>query len=279
MLSFDDFKNGFDEFSANPLAAGGQKVVYRASHPLHGKVVVKILREKDARADREIQIVRDNNFKAVPKIFDVVDIEYQGGNTEAIIEQFIEGKSLRGIIDSGKRYDLYEAADFLQRSLEFLVEISDKRIVHRDIKPENIIMVGNDPVFLDFGIARVLDARSLTRTGQMGPNTPGYAAPEQFNGMKDKIDGRADLFSIGVVTYELITGKNPFIENAINAYQIYNNTVTITPASHHIPGDTQHQFMGLLNSLMSKQLAARPRNARQALDWLASARGTFSEVL
>ena len=279
MLSFDDFKNGFDEFSVNPLAAGGQKVVYRASHPLHGKVVVKILREKDARADREIQIVRDNNFKAVPKIFDVVDIEYQGGNTEAIIEQFIEGKSLRGIIDSGKRYDLYEAADFLQRSLEFLVEISDKRIVHRDIKPENIIMVGNDPVFLDFGIARVLDARSLTRTGQMGPNTPGYAAPEQFNGMKDKIDGRADLFSIGVVTYELITGKNPFIENAINAYQIYNNTVTITPASHHIPGDTQHQFMGLLNSLMSKQLAARPRNARQALDWLASARGTFSEVL
>lgn len=278
MLSFDDFKNGFDEFSVNPLAAGGQKVVYRASHPLHGKVVVKILKEKDARADREIQIVRDNNFKAVPKIFDVVDIEYQGGNTEAIIEQFIEGKSLRGIIDSGKRYDLYEAADFLQKSLEFLVEISDKRIVHRDIKPENIIMVGDDPVFLDFGIARVLDANSLTRTGQMGPNTPGYAAPEQFNGLKGKIDGRTDLFSIGVVTYELVTGKNPFIENALSLYQIYSNTVTITPASHQISGDSQHQFMGLLNSLMSKQIAARPRNARQALDWLESAKSTFSEV-
>ena len=279
MLTFDEFKNGFDKFSVNPLAAGGQKVVYKASHPLYGEVVVKILKEKDARTGREIQIVRANDFRAVPKIYDVVDIEYQGGCTEAIVEQLIEGEGLREIIDSGKRYSLYEAADFLQKSLEFLVEISDKRIVHRDIKPENIIMVGNNPVFLDFGIARVLDARSLTRTGQMGPNTPGYAAPEQFNGMKDKIDGRADLFSIGVVTYELITGKNPFIENAINAYQIYNNTVTITPVSHHIPGDTQHQFMGLLNSLMSKQLAARPRNARQALDWLASARGTFSEVL
>lgn len=278
MLSFDDFKNGFNEFSAQPLATGGQKIVYEALHPLYGKVVVKILKEKDDRTSREIQIVRDNDFRAVPKIFESVDIEYQGSCTEAIVEDFIEGENLREIINSGKRYNLYEAADFLHKSLEFLVEISDKRIVHRDIKPENIIMVGGDPMFLDFGIARMLDASSLTRTGQIGPNTPGYAAPEQFNGLKDKIDGRTDLFSIGVVTYELVTGKNPFTENAYNAYQIYNNTATITPVSYRIPGDSQHQFMGLLNSMMSKQIAARPRNARQALNWLESARGTFSEV-
>lgn len=101
MLTFDEFKNGFDKFSVNPLAAGGQKVVYKASHPLHGEVVVKILKEKDARTGREIQIVRANDFRAVPKIYDVVDIEYQGGCTEAIVEQLIEGEGLREIIDSG----------------------------------------------------------------------------------------------------------------------------------------------------------------------------------
>lgn len=278
LLSFEEFKQTFDGFSNDPLAAGGQKVVYKASHPEYGKVVVKVLKEKDERTSREIKIMRENHFRAVPKIFDCANIMYQGKATEAIIEEYVEGVNLRELIESGRRFELREAADFLQKSLEFLAEISEKRIVHRDIKPENIIMVGDNPVFLDFGIARILDASSLTQTGGMGPNTPGYAAPEQFTGLKDKIDDRADLFSIGVVTYELITGKNPFRENACNVYQIYNNTVTVTPATHQIPGDTQLQFMGLLTSLMSKQIAARPKNANQALDWLESARSTFSEV-
>ena len=278
MLEFKEFKRGFVSFSDEPIASGGQKVVYRAEHPRYGALVVKVLKEKNERIAREIKIVHDNNFVSVPTIFEIVTIDYQGKETDAILEEYIDGDSLREVINSGKRFGLLEAADFLRRSLEFLAEISSKHIVHRDIKPENIILVDGNPVFLDFGIARVLDADSLTRTGEMGPNTPGYAAPEQFYGIKDRIDGRADLFSIGVVTYELITGKNPFREHARNVYQIYNNTVTVTPVSYQIPGDAQLQFMGLLSSLMNKQVAARPKNAEQALEWLQSARSTFEEV-
>jgi serine/threonine-protein kinase len=136
--------------------------------------------------------------------------------------------------------------------------------------------------FLDFGIARILDVQSLTNTGAIvGPHTPGYAAPEQFNNLKNDIDSRADLFSIGVVTYECITGKNPFSDGATSHMEILQRTETISPVTFQIAGDTQQQFMGLLSSLMGKYPSRRPTNATQALSWLNAAKSTFlyQEVL
>jgi serine/threonine-protein kinase len=149
--------------------------------------------------------------------------------------------------------------------------------VHRDIKPENIILAPDGKVFfLDFGIARILGVPSLTKTEAMiGPHSPGYAAPEQFNNLKSDIDSRADLFSIGVVTYECLSGKNPFSEGARNHLEVLQRTETITPISFRIQGDSQHQFMGLLSSLMGKYPSRRPNNATQALHWLNAAKSTF----
>ena len=260
------------------MARGGQKIVFDGVHNSYGKTFIKLnFPLNDPRSLREIQIERDLNLSMVPKIYETGTIEYEGTETLYIIEQKVKGTELRKVLESGKRFSLEEAVTFLEQGLEFIACIENKGIVHRDIKPENIIRADDGRIFfLDFGIARILGADSLTRTGaMMGPHTPGYAAPEQFNNLKKEIDSRADIFSLGVVTYECITGKNPFREGSINALEVLQKTETITPVQYSIKGDTQSQFMALLGAMMGKYPSRRPRTAKQAIDWLKVAKKTF----
>ena len=260
------------------MARGGQKIVFDGVHNSYGETVIKLYFQlNDPRSLREIQIERDLNLSMVPKIYETGTIEYEGTETLYIIEQKVKGTELRKVLESGKRFSLEEAVTFLEQGLEFIACIENKGIVHRDIKPENIIRADDGRIFfLDFGIARILGADSLTRTGaMMGPHTPGYAAPEQFNNLKKEIDSRADIFSLGVVTYECITGKNPFREGSINALEVLKKTETITPVQYSIKGDTQSQFMALLGAMMGKYPSRRPRTAKQAIDWLNVAKKTF----
>ena len=260
------------------MARGGQKIVFDGVHNSYGETVIKLYFQlNDPRSLREIQIERDLNLSMVPKIYETGTIEYEGTETLYIIEQKVKGTELRKVLESGKRFSLEEAVTFLEQGLEFIACIENKGIVHRDIKPENIIRADDGRIFfLDFGIARILGADSVTRTGaMMGPHTPGYAAPEQFNNLKKEIDSRADIFSLGVVTYECITGKNPFREGSINALEVLQKTETITPVQYSIKGDTQSQFMALLGAMMGKYPSRRPRTAKQAIDWLKVAKKTF----
>ena len=260
------------------MARGGQKIVFDGVHNSYGETVIKLYFQlNDPRSLREIQIERDLNLSMVPKIYETGTIEYEGTETLYIIEQKVKGTELRKVLESGKRFSLEEEVTFLEQGLEFIACIENKGIVHRDIKPENIIRADDGRIFfLDFGIARILGADSLTRTGaMMGPHTPGYAAPEQFNNLKKEIDSRADIFSLGVVTYECITGKNPFREGSINALEVLQKTETITPVQYSIKGDTQSQFMALLGAMMGKYPSRRPRTAKQAIDWLKVAKKTF----
>ena len=260
------------------MARGGQKIVFDGVHNSYGETVIKLYFQlNDPRSLREIQIERDLNLSMVPKLYETGTIEYEGTETLYIIEQKVKGTELRKVLESGKRFSLEEAVTFLEQGLEFIACIENKGIVHRDIKPENIIRADDGRIFfLDFGIARILGADSLTRTGaMMGPHTPGYAAPEQFNNLKKEIDSRADIFSLGVVTYECITGKNPFREGSINALEVLQKTETITPVQYSIKGDTQSQFMALLGAMMGKYPSRRPRTAKQAIDWLKVAKKTF----
>lgn len=260
------------------MARGGQKIVFDGVHNSYGETVIKLYFQlNDPRSLREIQIERDLNLSMVPKIYETGTIEYEGTETLYIIEQKVKGTELRKVLESGKRFSLEEAVTFLEQGLEFIACIENKGIVHRDIKPENIIRADDGRIFfLDFGIARILGADSLTRTGaMMGPHTPGYAAPEQFNNLKKEIDSRANIFSLGVVTYECITGKNPFREGSINALEVLQKTETITPVQYSIKGDTQSQFMALLGAMMGKYPSRRPRTAKQAIDWLKVAKKSF----
>ena len=280
MHDFDSVKSTLTDFEQ--LARGGQKVVYSATHPAYGSIVIKLFFKTDARSQREIDISESTAFNCVPVIFETGNIIYEGADTLYVIEQRIDGEELRKRLERNELFSLKEAVDFLEQGLLFIKQLEAERIVHRDIKPENIIVSSDGRVFfLDFGIARILGMPSLTKTGAIiGPHTPGYAAPEQFNNLKSDIDSRADLFSIGVVTYECLSGQNPFSEGAGSHLEVLQRTETITPIKFQIRGDTQQQFMGLLSSLMGKFPSRRPKNAGQALDWLFAAKSTlrFEEV-
>lgn len=275
MRDFEELKATLSDLQQ--LARGGQKVVYSATHPAYGSVVVKLFFKTDARSQREIDISTETDFDCVPQIYETGHVIYVGSDTLYVIEQRVDGEDLRKHLLRGEGFSLKEAVDFLEQGLAFIKQLEDKNIVHRDIKPENIIVSADGKVyFLDFGIARILGAQSLTKTeALMGPHTPGYAAPEQFNNLKSDIDSRADLFSIGVVTYECLSGKNPFSEGAVSHLDILQRTETITPVTFQIRGDTQQQLMGLLSSLMGKFPSRRPKNATQALNWLTAAKPTL----
>lgn len=276
MLAFEAFCNAYSNIEM--LARGGQKIVFSARHSKYGDVVIKLFfRLDDPRSLREVEIGRQFQINAVPIIYETGHLLYEKSETLYIVEQRANGIELRKFITDGYRFSLREAVEFLEHCLSFVQSIENLGIVHRDIKPENIILGNNgDVYFLDFGIARVLDMPSITKTEAMiGPHTPGYAAPEQFNNLKKQIDSRSDIFSVGVVTYECITGENPFRKGAQSALDVLQRTETITPASFQIPGDTQKQFMALLSSMMGKFPSRRPKNATQALDWLNAAKATF----
>ena len=253
MRRFDEMSREYDKVSI--LARGGQKLVFSASHKDYGECVIKLYFSlNDPRSMREIEIGRSLNLDAVPKMYETGTVIYDDTETLYIVEEKICGTELRELLRQGMKFSLEEAVDFLEQGLFFIKNIESKGIVHRDIKPENIIRTTDGKIyFLDFGIARIINGTSLTKTeALMGPHTPGYAAPEQFNNLKKDIDSRADIFSLGVVTYECITGKNPFRENAINVLEVLQRTETITPVQYSIKGDTQSQFMALLGAMMGK---------------------------
>ncbi|MDR1603496.1 MAG: serine/threonine protein kinase [Gracilibacteraceae bacterium] len=266
MLDFTDLEESLSDVTQ--LARGGQKVVYSATHPTFGEIVLKLFFKTDARSQREIDISAETVFDCVPKIYETGHVTYVGSDTLYVIEQRVDGEELRKRLVRGEWFTLKEAVDFIEKGLAFIQQLEKNNIVHRDIKPENIIVSADGKVyFLDFGITKT--------EALIGPHTPGYAAPEQFNNLKNDIDSRADLFSIGVVTYECLSGKNPFSEGATSHLDILQRTETITPVSFQIQGDTQQQFMGLLSSLMGKFPSRRPKNAAQALDWLSAAKATL----
>lgn len=165
---------------------------------------------------------------------------------------------------------LEEALGLTEQILKIIVQMEERHIVHRDIKPDNILRSKSGEWYLiDFGIARALDMNSLTLTTmQIGPHTPGYGAPELFQYTKKDIDSRADIFSLGVVVFEAVTGTHPFVRgDEVDLNEIWYNTVTIIPQSVEIDGDVDMQFIGLLQTFMQKHITRRPDTAEKALAW------------
>ena len=256
----------------------GQKWVFLVKVDPYGVVILKIIKKMDDRIRREIDIVNQNNIPGVPKVMEMSTLNYNGEEYHYLFEEYIEGEALSEVLKRGPM-PVKNCLTLLENLLTAVVTLEELGIVHRDIKPDNIICA-SDGTFrlIDFGIARNLNLPSLTMTAvAFGPHTPGYGAPELFQYSKSKINSRADLFSIGVVVYQAVFGKHPFLTGKeVELDEIWYRTATVIPKIQHIPGDRDGQLFALIQTMMQKQVSKRPPSAKRALEWYRIVLGTLS---
>lgn len=256
----------------------GQKQVYLVALDTYGVVMLKIIKRMDERIRREIDIVNQNDIPGVPKVKEIASIRYNDEEHFYLFEEYIEGETLTDVLKRGPM-PLPQCLSLLESLLQVVAKLETIGIVHRDIKPDNIICAADGSFHLiDFGIARNLNLTSLTLTAvAVGPHTPGYGAPELFQYNKAKISSKADLFSVGVVVYQAVFGRHPFVTGCeADLNEIWYLTATVTPKGYIIPGDTDSQLIGLIQTLMQKQVSKRPPSAKKALEWYYAVLSTLS---
>jgi serine/threonine-protein kinase len=213
MFDFDELKAKLPKGVeiSEQIYDGGQRKVYRATS--EGEIVVIKLMpdESRERAEREVSIGSTFNHPNLAKILDeeVNEIVLTGFEGVWFREEFIEGETL------DKRTDCYDVCQALSLAADLTAAViylwEEHQVVHRDIKPLNIIRRPDDSfVLLDVGIGRHQGHTSIT-SGVLGPGTRGHIAPEQITPNKGRtLDGRTDLFLIGIVVFEVLCGQLPF---------------------------------------------------------------------
>lgn len=249
------------------IGAGGQKVVYRAENRDGSVEALKLIPSPlgvvDERGFREAQAAGRVHGPTFATIYGVSTLVVAGQPCVIVREEFIDGSPLRQRLTGGPQ-PLSFVRQLGDAMLTALTAVEAARLVHRDVKPENI-MLGRDGriILIDFGIARHLDATSLTSSFDLlGPMTIGYCAPEQITNQKRAISIRTDLFALGVVLYELLTGANPFTTGCTNGGQAIQRCLTFTPLA--IPSTIAPPALAtLISLLLEKSPHRRPASVAQ----------------
>jgi serine/threonine-protein kinase len=194
------------------LGSGGMAVVYRAYRDQGEPVALKVLfPPPDISAELRLRFEREARTAARlrhPAIVPILEAGQADGYAYLAMP-LVEGQTLAERLVQSGPLDEAEAADIGWQLADALDYAHRQGVVHRDVKPSNVLLTGDGRALLtDFGVAQALDDPALTRTGQT-VGTPAYMAPEQASG-EGTIDGRADLYSLGIVLYQMITGRTPF---------------------------------------------------------------------
>ncbi|MCJ7588633.1 MAG: tetratricopeptide repeat-containing serine/threonine-protein kinase [Candidatus Aminicenantes bacterium] len=194
------------------LGQGGMGKVYRAfDQKLNEEVALKLIRADIARdrgtLDRfsaELRMARKVVHKNVGRVFELMEDR----GIQFITMEYVQGQDLRGLIRQTGRLTTAKAVAIARQICDGLAEAHRLGIVHRDLKPGNIMIdKAGDARIMDFGIARLMDGPGTTREGLL-VGTPEYMSPEQVEG--NDLDGRSDIYSLGVVLFEMVTGRAPF---------------------------------------------------------------------
>jgi serine/threonine protein kinase len=196
------------------LGKGAMGVVYKAFDPhIRRTVALKAIRKEIIDDDHAAMLIGrfKNEAQAAGRLTHpgIVSV-YEYGEDEAtayIAMEYVQGKGLREYFQRGMRFAMGDVVSIMTQLLDALEYAHEQGVIHRDIKPANIIIMSNGKLKVaDFGIAH-LDSSKLTHVGAI-MGTPGYMAPEQYG--TSAVDQRADMFSAGVVLYQLLTGSKPF---------------------------------------------------------------------
>lgn len=252
------------------LGKGGMGIVYKALDPdIEREVAIKTIRfdtltdgtEKDDLMARFMREARAAGKLAHPNIVTIYDVGREKDVTY-IVMQYVEGQNLQGLVYSGKKFSCQEIIELMRPICDSLDYAHENGIVHRDIKPANIMIDKSGKPFLaDFGVARI-ETSTMTQAGTT-VGTLSYMSPEQIQGQT--VDGRSDIFALGVILYELLSGKKPFFGDNISTivYKIvHEEPQRITEVNQALPGGYE--------LVIKKALAKNPEDRYQTCQQLVS---------
>jgi len=261
------------------LGKGAMGTVYLGRDPKINRVVaIKTLALSEEFEADELEDVRQRFFREAetagrlnhPYIVTIYDAGEEH-DLAYIAMEFLEGADLSRFVKADQLLPLPRVLDIIARAAEALAYAHENNVVHRDIKPGNIMYddTGDRIKITDFGIARITDA-SRTRTG-MVLGTPSYMSPEQIAG--SKVDGRSDLFSLGVMLYQMSTGRLPFTADSM-ATLMYRIANEAHPDPRSVRPDLPDCVAKIIDRALAKEIDARyPDGHRMAADLRACAAG------
>lgn len=238
------------------LGKGAMGLVYEARDPnLDRRVAIKTIKvenlSEEAAAEYEARFRTEAHSAARlqhPHIVSVYDSD-RHGDMAFLVMEFIQGEDLKHHLDAGRRYSLEETLRMVRDLLSALDYAHRQNIVHRDVKPANLLIEADGRVKLtDFGVARIQDSGEATRTQGTMVGTLKYMSPEQVQGLP--IDSRADLFAVGVVLYQLLTGKRPF--DGDTDFAIIQQIVSHTPVA---PSSFNTLLPAAIDAVVARALA------------------------
>jgi eukaryotic-like serine/threonine-protein kinase len=238
------------------LGKGAMGVVYEGRDPnLDRRVAIKTVKvenlSEEAAAEYESRFRTEARSAARlqhPNIVSVYDSD-RDIDVAFLVMEFIQGEDLKHYLDKGIRYSLEQSLKMVRDLLSALDYAHKQGIVHRDVKPANLLIEPGGRVKLtDFGVARIQNSGEATRTQGSMVGTLKYMSPEQVQGQK--IDSRADLFSAGVVLYQLLTDKRPF--DGDNDFSIIHQIIGHTPAP---PSSFNSKLPSAIDAVVARALA------------------------
>jgi eukaryotic-like serine/threonine-protein kinase len=238
------------------LGKGAMGVVYEARDPnLNRKVAIKTVRvdslSTEEAADYELRFRTEAHSAARlqhPNIVSVYDSD-RDGDTPFLVMEFVKGEDLKHYLDAGQRYTLEQSVRMMRDLLAALDYAHQSKIIHRDIKPANLLIEANGRVKLtDFGVARIQDSGEATRTQGGMVGTLKYMSPEQVEGLS--VDAASDMFSAGIVLYQLLTDRRPF--DGDSYFSIVNQIANINPPA---PSSINPMLPTALDAVVARALA------------------------
>lgn len=234
------------------LGEGGMGAVYKAmDRELERLVAIKVIRPELARYPdvlqrfkQELILARQVTHRNVIRIFDLGEAE----GIKFITMEYIEGRDLKSLIREKRKFEPKEAVEIMAQVCRALEAAHSEGVIHRDLKPQNIMVDSQAKVsVMDFGIARSMDmGAGMTQTGAL-VGTIEYMSPEQAKG--ETLDARSDLFSLGIIFYEVLTGDSPFVAETAMASLYKRIKETARP-----PIEAQPEIPRVLNNLVLRCL-------------------------
>lgn len=266
------------------LGVGGMGSVYEVEHTELGKrFVLKALLSELAKRDDLVTRLR-NEQRALgrlehPSIVAVTDAGVTDANVPYFVMERLQGETLGARLKRQRRLPLIDSLAIAVGVLEGLAAAHEIGVVHRDIKPQNILLVGGvQPKILDFGVAKMADVGFGITARGVAVGTPRYMSPEQASG--ETVDGRSDLYAVGLVMFEMLVGSGPFDDaRDANEMLLAHLGREVPQLSTHVRGITP-ELDRFVASMLSKEPQSRPPTARAAaasLRTLAQAYGPASE--